>query len=99
MSEYIYTDIDGMEARVKRPAAGEPALITDYGTLDDYIELHKKHYEEKRADFFDTLPTDPNLPKKAKRWESVARTWQRLALTLIRIYGEDNQYYNMALEM
>ena len=82
MTEYITTSIDGRETRVKDPGAGKPALVTDYGKLDDYIGMYQKHYEEKRAEFFDSTPEDADLPVKAKRWAAISKTFMGLARTL-----------------
>ena len=66
MSEHITVEIDGKPARVKKPGAGETALITDYGTLDQHLEIFQKEYDEKRAEFYDSVANDEELPKKAK---------------------------------
>ena len=58
MENHFNIAIDGLPARVKDPGAGKPALITEYGSLDDYIAMFKKHYEERRAEFFDFTPED-----------------------------------------
>ena len=55
METHETTYIDSYETRVKKPGAGETALVTDYGTLDHYLEICKKNYEERRADFFDSV--------------------------------------------
>ena len=99
MENHFNIEIDGLPARVKDPGAGKSALITDYGSLDDYIGIFKKHYEEKRADFFDSTPEDSDLPEKAKRWASVSRTCLRLARTLTMKYGEFDKYHRIALDM
>ena len=99
MSKYLKAIVDGREARVKKPAAGQPALITDYGTLDEFIALHEEYYEEKRAEFYDSLPTDEDLPKKAKRWASQARTFMGLAHALKNYYPENENYYRKAVEI
>ena len=78
MSTYITAEIDGIRTRMKDPGAGKPALIADYGKLDDYIDIYKKHYDEKRAEFFDSLPEDADLPDKAKRWAAVTKTFMGL---------------------
>ena len=36
---HITISIDGIETRMKDPGAGKPALIADYGKLDDYIDM------------------------------------------------------------
>ena len=99
MPEYITTSIDGYSTRVKDPGAGKPALVTDYGKLDDYIDMYQKHYEEKRADFFDSTPEDADLPLKAKRWAAISKTFMGLARTLMRAYGEDDKYHEVSVEI
>ncbi|MBQ6509831.1 MAG: hypothetical protein IJI07_10200, partial [Flexilinea sp.] len=74
MSTHETISIDGIEARVRKPGAGETALVTDYGTLDDYLALFQKHYEERRTDCYDSVTEDEKLPEKAKRWASICKT-------------------------
>ena len=78
---------------------GKTPLITDYGTLDDYLELYKKHYEERRKEFFDSKAEDKDLPQKAKRWASMSRTYLGLARTLTKIYGEKEKYCQTAQDI
>ena len=99
MENHFNIAIDGLPARVKDPGAGKPALITEYGSLDDYIAMFKKHYEERRAEFFDSTPEDADLPDKAKRWASISRTCLRLARTLTRDYFQLEPYYQAALDL
>ena len=99
MSTYETTYIDGIEVRVKKPGAGETALITDYGTLDDYLALFQKHYDEDRAAFFDSTANDEDLPDKIKRWAATSRTYLGLARTLSNVYGESDKYYQISLEI
>ena len=54
--------IDSYTARVRKPGAGETALVTDYGSLDHYLDICKKHYEERRAEFFEATVETANLP-------------------------------------
>ena len=96
---HITTSIDGIETRMKDPGAGKPALIADYGKLDDYIGMYQKHYDEKRAEFFDSTPEDADLPDKAKRWAAVSKTFMGLARTLMRAYGESDKYHQVSLEI
>ncbi len=91
--------IDGRETRVKKPGAGETALITDYGSLDDYLSIFQEHYDEKRADFFDSVANDTDLPQKAKRWASASRTILSFARTLASAYGEKDKYYQTAQDI
>ena len=92
-------DIEGRAALVKKPGAGQTALITDYGTLDHYLGIYEKNYEEKRADFFDSVAEDQDLPDKAKRWESASKTYLSFARTLMKAYGEEDKYYGIAQEI
>ncbi len=96
---YITAAIDGRTTRMKDPGTGKPALTAEYGSLDDYIDMYKKHYEEKRAEFFDSLPEDADLPNKAKRWAAISKTFMGLARTLMRAYGENDKYHEAALEI
>ena len=96
---HITISIDGIETRMKDPGAGKPALIADYGKLDDYIGMYQKHYDEKRAEFFDSTPEDADLPDKAKRWAAVSKTFMGLARTLMRAYGESDKYHQVSLEI
>ena len=98
MSTHETISIDGIEARVRKPGAGETALVTDYGTLDDYLALFQKHYDERRTDFYDSVAEDEKLPEKAKRWASICKTCLGLARTLSNKYSEFEQYHQTALE-
>ena len=91
--------IDSYAARVRKPGAGETALVTDYGSLDHYLDICKKHYEERRAEFFDSTVETENLPLKAKRFASMAKTYMGLARTILRDYGEFETYHQAALEI
>ena len=99
MSTHETRYIDSHETRVRTPGAGETALITDYGTLGDYIDLFRKDYEEKRADFFDSTVESIDLPEKAKRWASISRTYLGLARTIANNYGDFQEYHQIALEI
>jgi hypothetical protein len=74
-------------------------LVTDYGSLDEYLDICKKHYEERRADFFDSVVETQELPEKAKRFASVSRSYLRLARTILRDYGEFEKYHQIALDI
>ena len=91
--------IDSYAARVRKPGAGETALVTDYGSLDNYLDICKKHYEERRAEFFDSMVETENLPLKAKRFASMAKTYMGLARTILRDYGEFETYHQAALDI
>ena len=99
METHETTYIDSYETRVKKPGAGETALVTDYGTLDHYLEICKKNYEERRTDFFDSVVETEDLPEKAKRLASFARTYLGLARTILHDYGEFEKYHQAALDI
>ena len=99
METHFTAAIDDKEARVKTPGAGETALVTDYGTLDDYLALCEKHYQERRAEFFDSVAEDPALPDKAKRWASVSKTYLGLARTISRDFGQFKDYHQTAFDI
>ena len=99
METHETTYIDSYETRVRKPGAGETALVTDYGTLDHYLEICKKDYEERRTDFFDSVVESEDLPEKAKRLASFARTYLGLARTILHDYGEFEKYHQAALDI
>ena len=98
METHFTAEIDGSPVRVKNPGPGGSALTTDYGSLEEYIDMYKKHYEERRAEFFDSTLNDDDLPDKAKRWASISRTCLSLARTLSNDLGPSRDYREMAQE-
>ena len=99
MDTHEIITIDGKATRVKNPGAGQTALITDYGKLEEYLKIYEQHYDEKRDEFFDSAAEDEDLPQKAKRWDSAAKTYVSFARTLMNAYGESDKYYQTAQEI
>ena len=98
MSEMLNTHSNGKPAAVKT-AAGRPSLFVDYISLEDSLKRAEEKYERDRANYFNTLADEPDLPKKSKKWDRSAWNYMRWAGTLFNADITNNAQRKRALEI
>ena len=99
MSEYTDAMICGSAVRVKQPEGSGTALIAEYAPYEFYLQDALNKYDLCRADFFDSLAEDKDLPKKAKKWTEAAKVLLGYAQTLYIISSDNEEEQQRAMQI
>lgn len=80
MSEMVTKNSAGGPVQVKSEP-GRPMLDTDFMDIAEALDWAKSKYERDRDDYFNTLPDEPAMEAKSKRWQRSAYELMRWAGT------------------
>ena len=90
MSEMITKRCVGTNVSVKSDA-NRPMLDVDYDSLETSLNRAKERYDRCRADYFNTLLDEPELPGKTKRWQRAAHDYLRWIEAIFNVKQDDNE--------
>ena len=99
MSAYKTVQLCGSAVQVKQPEGSGTALIAEYAPYEFYLREAEEKYNARRAEFFDSLAEDKDLPKKAKKWSDAARDLLGYAQTLYIISSDNDEEKQRALQI